>query len=281
MPLYLPSGKKYAVCLTFDFDAISLWIGTFRSTSPSYISRGEYGAKCGVPRILELLEKHRIVTTFFIPGHTIETYPEVCDEIRKHGHEIACHNYCHENPLELNYQEENRVIRKGIRAIEWLTGKEPIGYRSPAWDVGPNTIKILENNGFQYDSSLMGDDKPYRCRTGDKASLHRKYLFGKHSKILELPVTWSLDDFWRFEMVLASPPTMGVNTPKQVFEMWSSEFEFQYNNVPGGLFNSVCHPQVSGRGHRLIFLDNLIQFMKGYKGVWFARCADVLSCWRD
>jgi peptidoglycan/xylan/chitin deacetylase (PgdA/CDA1 family) len=281
LTLSLPSDKRQVVCLTFDFDAISLWIGTFRSTSLSLISRGEYGARCGLQRILELLNKHRVVTTFFVPGHTIETYPDICSEIWKNGHEIACHNYCHENPLLLSYEQENRVIRKGIKAIEWLTGKSPIGYRSPAWDVGRNTIKILEDNGIKYDSSLMGDDRPYKCRIGDKASYRRKYAFGRDSKVLELPVNWSLDDFWRFEMVSLPPQSSGVNTPKQVFDMWSSEFNFLYNNVPGAVFNSVCHPEVSGRGHRLIFVDKLIRFMKRYKGVWFARCADVLSYWKD
>jgi peptidoglycan/xylan/chitin deacetylase (PgdA/CDA1 family) len=283
MPVVLPKGKKYPVCLTFDFDAISVWLGAFNATSPSYISRGEYGARCGVPRILDILARHKIKTTFFIPGHTVETYPEVCASIYKAGHEIGHHNYCHESPNSLNYEEEVKIVEKGIRAIEELTGKPPVGYRSPAWDLSPNTLNILADHGFKYESSLMADDRPYWCRLGDKVSKDAPYVFGRNSRILELPVNWALDDFWRFEFVMypVPPLIMGVNTPDQVFDMWTSEFDYQYKNVKGGVFNIVCHPQVIGRGHRIVMLEKFVSFIERYEGVWFAKCQEIADAWKD
>jgi peptidoglycan/xylan/chitin deacetylase (PgdA/CDA1 family) len=199
------------------------------------------------------------------------------------GDEVAHHNYCHENPNELSYNDEVRVIEKGIKSIEKLTGKAPIGYRSPAWDLSSNTIKILLDHGFKYESGLMANDRPYRCRIGDNETDGSRYEFGEETELLELPVTWSLDDWWRFEFVLYPVPPLspGVNTPDEVFDMWSREFDYQYKFVKGGVFTSVCHPQVTGRGSRILFLDKLLRFMKKHEGVWFAKCSDLVTAWRD
>src|SRR4051812_13320661 len=68
------------VCITFDFDAISGWIAR-GMTSPSPISRGEFGPDVGVPRILDLLARYSMPTSWYVPGHTIETYPDPCGKV--------------------------------------------------------------------------------------------------------------------------------------------------------------------------------------------------------
>ena len=78
-------GPRLSVTLTFDFDAMSVWIGSHNSNNPAMISRGEFGA-VAVPRILALLDKHGIRTTFFVPGHTALAYPELIRDIRDRGH---------------------------------------------------------------------------------------------------------------------------------------------------------------------------------------------------
>ena len=142
------------VCLSFDFDAISLWIGPMGAKSPSMISRGEFGA-VAVPRILKILDREGIPATFFVTGHTAETYPEQTRAIAAAGHEIGHHGYLHENPIDLSPEDEERVMVRGLDALDSVTGVRPVGYRSPSWDNSPHTIDLLLKYGFRYESSLM------------------------------------------------------------------------------------------------------------------------------
>src|SRR5437764_14221087 len=160
----LPVGKKVAVGLGVDFDALSLWDGTFHQSSPTYLSRGEFGAEVATQRLLKLFEKHHIKTTWCIPGHTVETFPDPCKEALAAGHEIAHHGYAHENPTEVDKQTEQQVLLRGLDALARIAVK-PRGYRAPGWDVSIHTLDPLEELGFTVDSSLMANDlHPYYPR---------------------------------------------------------------------------------------------------------------------
>ena len=178
------------VCLSFDFDAISLWIGPYGATSPSMISRGEFGA-VGARRLLRLLDRFGVPATFFVTGHTADTYPEIVREIVAAGHEIGHHGYLHENPAALGSKEREReVLEMGLRALDRAAGVRPVGYRSPAWDNSPHTIELLLEAGFRYESSLMGDDfTPYWCRVGDVIRPDGPYEFGPEVDLVEMPVS--------------------------------------------------------------------------------------------
>ena len=193
-------GTAPTVCLTFDFDALSLWLGSFGATSPSMISRGEFGV-VGVRRILRLLDSEGIPATFFVTGHTADTYPDSVRDIVAAGHEIGHHGYLHENPVALASRDEERaVLERGFEALDRAAGVRPVGYRSPAWDNSPHTIELLLETGMQYESSLMGDDfTPYWCRVGDAIDPDGPYRFGERSDLVEMPVSWVLDDFPHFE----------------------------------------------------------------------------------
>ena len=155
-------AARATVCLTFDFDAISIWIGPMGAPSPSMISGGEFGV-VGVERVLRLLARERRPATFFIPGHTADTYPDSVRAIVAAGHEVGHHGYLHENPVALESAEREReVLERGLAALDRAAGVRPIGYRSPAWDNSPQTIGLLLEYGFRYESSLMGKDfEPY------------------------------------------------------------------------------------------------------------------------
>ncbi len=154
--------------LTFDFDAMSVWLGSYKTRNPSMVSRGEFGA-IAVPRILDLLGKHRLPGTFCIPGHTALAYPDIVKRIRDEGHEIVHHGWVHENPAEFDEAGERENIEKGLEALHKAAGVRPKGYRSPSWDFSERTIKILLDYGFSYDSSLMGSDFiPYYARIDDR-----------------------------------------------------------------------------------------------------------------
>jgi len=266
------------VCLSFDFDALSGRL--FRGeSSPTPLSRGEFGARAGIYRVLDLLKEHGIPATFFIPGHTIDTFPEQVKLAVDAGYEVAHHGYCHEVPNTLSRDEEEAIIQKGIDAIVRVCGRPPTGYRSPSWDLSPHSLELLLAHGFRYDSSLMADDfTPYLCRIGDAGDTSGPYRFGRPAPLVELPISWILDDFPYFE--LSPGRTAIMAPPAHVEEIWREEFEFMYERVPGGIYTLTMHPQVIGRGHRIRMLDRLVRHMKGRAGVRFAMMHEVAEAAR-
>jgi peptidoglycan/xylan/chitin deacetylase (PgdA/CDA1 family) len=276
--------RTSTICLTFDFDAISLWIGPYAARSPSMISRGEFGA-VGCQRILRLLEREGITATFFVTGHTADTYPDLTRAIAAAGHEIGHHGYLHENPLALKArQREREVLLKGLDALDRIAGVRPIGYRSPAWDNSPWTIELLLEEGFRYESSLMGNDySPYWCRVGDVIQPDGPYLFGPEVDLVEMPVSWILDDFPHFEYVSISPQGLrlpGLSAPSKVEEIWRDDFTYMRREIPNGVFTLTMHPQVIGRGHRMLLLERLIGWMKQHPGARFTTLGMAADAFR-
>lgn len=265
------------VCLTFDFDVVSLWVSTFKLTSPTPLSRGEYGARVGIHRILDLLAKKSIPATFFVPGHTAVNFPDEVRKIAAAGHEIALHGHCHEAPASVAPDDEPRLLQGSLEKLRQTLGADyvPLGYRSPSWDLSPNTIAHLEAMGLLYDSSLMGDDfRPYWARHGTTADEER-FTPGTPSRILELPVAWELDDFPYFHRL--SRVNEGLRSADEVFGIWRDEFDYCHEEVSNGLFTLTNHPQVIGRGPRIRMLGRLIDHMKEKPGVRFATMAEAAT----
>ena len=246
------------VCLTFDFDAISAWL--YRDmNSPTPISRGEFGP-VAAPRILDLLQKYSIQATWFTPGHTIDTYPEICARIHAEGHEIGHHGYLHEPPAQLTREQEEAILMRGNECIARLTGQSARGYRSPAWDLSPHTIELLLKHSFMYDSSMMAHDHhPYYARVGDQFPKDGPALFGAPSSLLEMPISWSLDDFPHFEFrVTPSGILPGLQRTDDVLANWLDDFRYMAQTETWGVLTYTFHPQVIGRGHRMLMLEKLI-----------------------
>ena len=96
---------RHLVCLTFDFDAVSSWI--YRGmTTPTPMSRGEFGV-VAAGRILDLLDARGLASTWFVPGHTLDHWPDVCRRVHAAGHEIGHHGYLHEPPAALSTRSLN------------------------------------------------------------------------------------------------------------------------------------------------------------------------------
>ncbi|MEW2500823.1 polysaccharide deacetylase [Amycolatopsis sp. NPDC047767] len=267
------------VCLTFDFDAISLWIARGQVT-PGPVSRGEFGAYA-IGRILDLLERHSVPSTFFIPGHTLETYPAQCSAVAAAGHEIALHGYAHEPVSTLDRDAELAVNRRSAALIEQLTGAPPAGHRTPSWDFTDNTVEILGELGVEYDSSLMGTDfEPYFARSGDVCDPGGPYQFGAASSIVELPVSWTLDDYPHLEYLRLPQGVMpGLQDADAMFGRFLRDVRYMTETVPGGVTTVTLHPQVVGRGARMAALE---RFVVGCRelGVEFERCVDVARRFR-
>jgi peptidoglycan/xylan/chitin deacetylase (PgdA/CDA1 family) len=253
---------SHYACLTFDFDAISSWLFRGQNT-PTAISRGEFGVVASA-RILDLLERHGIKSTWFIPGHTIDTYPDACRRVVEAGHEVGHHGYLHEPPALVGRDEEEAILERGIECIERLTGKPPSGYRSPSWDLSPHTVDLLLAHGFVYDSSMMAHDhKPYWARHGDVMEKDRT-IFGEPTRLLEIPVSWTLDDFPHFEYRRFQDGTLqeGLKNADDVLENFVDDFRYMVNTEEEGLLSYTFHPQVVGRGHRMLMLERLIEELK-------------------
>ena len=250
---------RHIVCLTFDFDAQSGFISR-GLTTPTPLSRGEFGI-VGAARILELLGAHGIPSTWFVPGFTIETYPAVCETLVKAGHEIGHHSWSHTAPaLQTREQEEEDMVRAN-EAIRRLTGRKARGYRSPAWDLSVNTIDLLLAQGFEYDSSLMGADyRPYRARRGDSVELGKPLGFGEETALVEMPISWTMDDHPHFEfMRLPNSVMPGLQSPRMVLEGWRDEFLYMKKSVDWGVLTYTMHPYVIGRGYRMLHFEQLVE----------------------
>jgi peptidoglycan/xylan/chitin deacetylase (PgdA/CDA1 family) len=272
-------AKNVVVCLSFDFDAISLWLGGFRARSLSAISRGEFG-RVGAARLLAMLREWGVPSTWFVPGHSAETFPEIARQIAADGHEIGNHGYFHSHPK--SPEDEEQILVRGNDALMRVTGKRPVGYRSPGAGLSFNMVGLLLKHGFSYDTSLMSDDfTPHYMRVGDAAPEDGPYQFGKPVDVVEIPFTWGLDDFPAFEYVTSRAGIQqGLSSPEAVYEIWSGDFDYLYDRLGEGIYTLTMHPQVIGRGHRLLMLEKLMHHIRRQPGVSFARMSEVASEFR-
>jgi peptidoglycan/xylan/chitin deacetylase (PgdA/CDA1 family) len=249
----------HIVCISFDFDAISGWIAR-GMTTPTPVSRGEFGV-IGAGRILALLKKHGIPATWFIPGHTLETYPETCRRVLEAGHEIGHHGWTHVPPAGLSRDEEEAELVRANEQIKKLTGRYACGYRSPSWDLSPHSVELLLKHGFYYESSMMGNDhSPYRVRLGDRIEPQKPAVFGKESRLIEMPISWSLDDYPHFEFVRTQNTVLqGLKNAGSVLANWIDDFLYMKRETDWGVITYTFHPFVIGRGHRMMALERLIE----------------------
>ena len=266
---------RHTVLLTFDFDALCVWLADRGPVTPAKLSRGEYGARVGVPRILRLLEEYGLSATFFVPGHTADSFPQVVVDILESGHEVAHHGYGHEDPSAQSADEEQCSLEQGISVLSRFLGRAPLGYRSPSWDYSDRTLSLLEEFGFLYDSSLFADDfQPYHPRQGDQVAVSEALKMGHEASIWEFPVDFCLDDWPHFTFKF-DPPRVGLSAPSKVLTIWADEFDYMVANVDSGVFTLTMHPQVIGRGHRMLLLERFIQHVLASGSARFARMGDV------
>lgn len=252
---------RHIVCLTFDHDHLSGFIAR-GMTSPTAISRGEYDIVV-IPRLVALMEKYGIKGTFFTPGHTIDSTPQAVMPYVEAGHELAHHGWTHRLPVTMERDEEEEEIVRGNESIKRISGKLARGYRSPAWDLSPNSIELLLKHGIKYDSSLMGHDYDcYFARDKDIVELKKPIVRGHETSLLEMPISWSLDDFPHFEYMRNPNGSIqaGLMNANAVLENFVDDYTYMTRVQPDfGILTYTFHPHVIGRGHRMMMLERLIQ----------------------
>jgi len=250
---------RHIVCLTFDFDTQSGFIAR-GMTTPTPLSRGEFGGRVACNRILKFLAERSIKATWFTPGFTIESWPKESAAVVEGGHEIGHHSWAHIPPANQTREEEEADLIRANENIRKLTGKTARGYRSPSWDLSEHTIDLLIKHGFLYDTSLMGGDYiPYPARRGDVAELGKPYKFGEATSLIEMPISWSLDDYPHFEFVRTPQTVLASMQPaRAVMQSWFDEFLYMKKTTDWGVLTYTMHPYVIGRGYRMIALEGLV-----------------------
>ncbi len=265
-PISWPGGARCAVMLTFDFDSETNWLSRDPSNvkRPGTLSQGTYGANVGVPKILDLLREQGLHATFFVPGWVAEHRTARVEAIIADGHEIGHHGYLHKWVDPDKPEEEEEEFTRGLDALKHKVGIKPVGFRAPAGETSPNLLRLLADQDFLYDSTLMDDVNPYRHQLDD----------GRPGPI-ELPWHWSLDDApFLISSIKVSRP---IFTNEHILSIWQAEFRAIYRW--GGLYNLIMHPQATGRPSRIDMLRQHIAYIRGYPGVWFATGEDVAKAW--
>lgn len=265
-----PGDKRAAASFTFDVDAESavLAASPHAADRMGVMSQQAYGPLVGVPRILAMLRRHGIRSTFFVPGYTAERYPDVIRAIADDGHEVAHHGYMHEPLTGTNRETEASYLDRGLEALDRVAGVRPFGYRAPMWELTYESPDLLHERGFLYDSSLMDSDYPYELSVtqGDQKNA---------GSLVEIPVQWALDDWEQYCFIPGISDAVPIESPTKVLDMWSMEFEATIDI--GGCFVLTNHPFLSGRPSRARALEQLVRTAVEDPEVWVAPLAEVAT----
>ncbi|MFM8594473.1 MAG: polysaccharide deacetylase family protein [Chloroflexota bacterium] len=285
-------AKNVVVCVGVHTDAVAGWLGSYGGEdSPCDISRGMFDGEVGSPRLLELFHREGIRTTWFIPGHTIETFPAQMQMVADAGHEIGLHGYSHENPLAMSATQEQAVLRKSIELITQISGRPPRGYVAPWWELSASTVELLLNHGITYDNSLMDNDfHPFYARVGDSwtkidyqkpAETWMKPLQrGTETDLVEIGANWYLDDLPPMLFIKASPNSHGFVNPRDIEQMWIDQFDWVYREYDYAVVPLTIHPDVSGRPQVLLMLERFFAYVRRHEGASFATFEEAADDFR-
>ena len=249
-----PDESKCCVMLCFDVDGETTALSedpTLKNRLTTY-SQTTYGPAIGVPRLLGLLKHLNVPATFFVPGYIAEQHPRMMEAIVAGGHEVGLHGYLHEKLITLNREQEEEILARSIGILSQITGKRPIGYRAPWFELNPWTPELLRKYQIQYCASMMGDDVPYTHPNG----------------LIEIPGQWMLEDWEQF--AFNADPAWGFipENCEKVFDLWWQEFAAMYDY--GCCFVLTLHPWLSGRPSRVRLLERLVRSIQQKERTWFA-----------
>lgn len=264
-PVVWPRGKRAAAAFTFDVDAESavLFAAPGSEHRAGVMSHQAYGPLTGVPRLLRLLDRHGVRSTFFVPGFTAHRYPGVVRDIAAAGHEIAHHGYLHESLAGVDPVTEAGYLDRGLQALEEVAGVRPVGYRAPMWEPTYATPGLLADRGFLYDSTLMDSDHPYELAVEGGRS------------IVEIPIQWALDDWEQYCFIPDVSGSGLIESPAKAVELWRLEFEALRGE--GGCFVLTNHPFLSGRPSRAAALEGLVEEVVADPTVWVTSLEEIAA----
>jgi peptidoglycan/xylan/chitin deacetylase (PgdA/CDA1 family) len=286
-------ARKEILCaFGVDVDAVAGWLGSYGGEdSPDDISRGLFAGEIGSPRLLDLFTKYDMKTTWFIPGHSIETFPEQMKMVVDAGHEVGTHGYSHENPVAMTPQQERDVLEKCIGLVEDLTGKTPVGNVAPWWEPSSTTNELLLEYGYKYDHSLQHNDfTPYYARTGDQwtkvdysksaEEWMKPLVRGEEIDLVKIAANWYLDDLPPMMFIKGSPNSHGFVNPRDIEDLWRDQFDWVYREMDYAVYGLTIHPDVAGRPQNLLMLERLIGHINAHEGVRWATFEEIADDFR-
>ena len=285
--------KEIQCTFSVDVDAVAGFIGSWGGADSLYdIQRGIFSVEVGTPRVLKLFDRMNIKGTWFIPGHTVESFPDHIRMIADAGHEIGAHGYSHEPPNGLTREQEEDVLRKSVEVIEAHTGKRPRGYSAPWWEPSGHTFDLAVKHGFVYGhTQAYHDFLPFYARTGEswttidhsrKAEEWMKPLVhGKDIDFVEIPTNWYIDDLPPLMFIKKAPNSGGWFNPRDIEELWRDQFDWVYREMDYAVFPLTIHPDVAGRPQFLLVLERLIAHINAHPGVRWMTMEDIAADFRQ
>lgn len=286
--------RQILVGFGVDADAVSGWIARSvgREDSPTDISRGMYAGEVGIPRLLRLFDKYKIKTTWFIPGHSLQTFPEQMVAVRDAGHEIGLHGYTHESLLKMNKEQQKDILDHTYNLIAAFNhGIPPKGSVAPSWETSKEQTELLLDRGIEYDHSAMAhDSQAYYLRDEDfwtnieygkqahtwMAPLRR----GNETGLVEIPANWYLDDWPPLIFVKSNPWSHGWVNTRDVEDLWKDTFTYLYREEEDFIFPITVHPDVSGRPHVLLMLERFIEWVNTHDNVQWVPFVEMARAFR-
>ncbi|OQO01797.1 hypothetical protein B0A48_12270 [Cryoendolithus antarcticus] len=278
--------KRILCTYGVDIDAVAGWLGSYGGEdSTSDISRGLWAGTHGNRRMLKLFERYNIKATFFVPGHTLETFPEECVMVRDQGHEIGLHGYSHEDPTKMTPEQQRDLLDKTYRLLTDFGGKPPRGSVAPWWETSEEGLQLMLDYGIEYDHSMAHDDAHmYWLRTGDswtkidysqKAGTWMKSLVrGKDTGLVEIPGHWEIDDIPSLMFRKNAANSHGYVNPRDVEDTFRNHFDYYYWEFADDpeaskicMLAITCHPDVSGKPHVQLIHERLIEHINKHEGV--------------
>jgi peptidoglycan-N-acetylglucosamine deacetylase len=276
------TGARATIVLSVHFDAMSIWLGWgVPPTSSRMLSRGEFSGRVGGPRVLDILKRYDVKASWFIPGQTADAFPDATRRVADEGHEIGNHGYAHEDISALSLDQIRHVIHMGNEALERVAGQRPRGFCAPAGEFDGRLLEVLVDEGFTYDHSRFdGEFTLYWARGFDDIRLDGPPVWGPQLDLVEVPLSWLMQDFVYYEFNYGTPQLTGSSTPSQVEEIWTTQFEYMYERVPGGVMTLVLHPDAVGWGARSLVLERFIEHVLSRDGARFATAETVAAEFR-
>lgn len=276
-----------------DVDAVAGWLGSYGGQdSPSDVSRGIYAGEVGVPRLLKLFAKYNIKTTWFIPGHSLETFPEQMAAVRDAGHEIGLHGYSHENPVSMTIDQQRDILDHTHALLTAFNhGVPPRGSVAPWWETSREGTELLLEKGIEYDHSNMAhDSQAYYLRDEDtwtkidyNARAHtwmKPLQRGNETGVVEIPGNWYLDDLPPMMFIKSAPNSHGWVNTRDVEDLWKDYFSYLYREEENFIFPITIHPDVSGRPHVLMMLERFIEWVNTHADVRWVKMHEMADEFR-
>ncbi|OXN04450.1 hypothetical protein CDV58_06305, partial [Aspergillus fumigatus] len=279
-----PKRNKIRVAVSIDLDAVSGWLGT--GHHPDNIladySAGFFAAKVGVPRLLRMLAKLNLADrcTWFIPGHSAESFPDEVAQVVASGAEIGLHGYAHEGAYQMTPQQERDVLVKCIDIATKLTGKKPVGYRAPLYQLRESTLDLLEEFGFEYDASLTDHDchpffaprrpalQPIDFSQPASTWMHPIPSAGANARedrrpLVCVPCNWYMEDMTPMQFLPHVPNSHGYTDVRVIENLWRDRFLWIRENEEEPIFPVLMHPDTSGMAHVIGMVERLLGWVKG------------------